>query len=246
MDGAEQIKAQPAVEFLTVYSWTILAVILFAVFALALASAQSKQIYPPSHCYITTTLPCYSMFVMSNSIGSVALVIFTNNLGVQIGFPSNAFSISPTYANTIYYGQCLPSNALQGDVVSCYAELGSYMPALGAEINPNFEVSYRICASSCPSSLPVYNTSGTSQLTVSPYVQNFRNFVELASPSSFGNVLPGNETLNFGSTITISASALPGHTFVGWSCTGVGCYSGTSPTNTITLSNYIVETANFK
>lgn len=245
------MKAQPALEFLSVYSWTLISVILFAVVAAVLATAQTKQIYPPSYCYVTPTFPCYAMYVMSNSVGSVALMIFTNNLGAQISFPHNSFRVYPTYTNTSFTGQCIPTNAVSGTVISCNATLSSgtvsgYNPALGTELNPNFVLSYNVCGAVCSNSLPVYNTSGEAQLVVSPYAPYFRNFVELASPASFGTVSPGNGTYNYGSQITISATANSGHTFLGWSCTGLNCYNGTNPTNTITLSNFVVETANFR
>lgn len=240
------MKGQPAIEFLSVYSWSIIGIILFVAVASVLASSQSKQVYPPSYCYIMPGLPCYGAYIMSNSIGTASLIIFTNELGVTLSLPANAIAMNPTYANTIYYGQCIPANAVQGAVISCNVTLTSFGTSLGSELNPNFLLSYKICGSSCSGTLAIYNTSGSAEVTVSPYVPHFRNFVELATPYAFGTVSPGNGTYNYGSQISISENAIGGHTFVGWTCVGVGCYNGSATTNTVTLSNFIVETANFK
>lgn len=162
------MKGQPALEFLTIYSWSIVAVILFMVVATVLATAQSKQIYPPSHCYITPSMPCYGMYIMSNSTGNMALVIFTNELGTSMSFPSNSFLVKPTFANSTFYGSCAPSSALSGNFVYCKANLTGFYTTLGTELNPNFQIGYRICTA-CSNSLPIYNTSGSALLTVSPY-----------------------------------------------------------------------------
>lgn len=239
-------KAQPALEFLTIYAWTLIAVLLFIVFALAISTSPSSQIVPPSHCYITPSFPCYAMFMMSNSIGTTSQVIFTNNLGREIAFSGNSLTVYPTSANQVYYGQCLPANALPNQVISCSAAFPDLFASIGQSFTPDFSISYSICSKSCTFPLPLYNTSGSAQLSVSKYVPDFRNFVELASPSSFGSVSPGNNTYNFGSKITISETPVQGHTFLGWTCEGQGCYSGSSASNTITVNNFIVETANFK
>ena len=166
------MKGQPAVEFLSIYSWTLIGVILFVVVISVLATAQTKSVYPPPHCYITSSLPCYGTYIMTNSIGTIAVLIFNNDLGTQIGFPNNAFAISPSYTGTTYYGQCAPANAITGAVVVCNATLAGFSTYLGTQLGPNFVLSYRICGAACSNTLPVYNTSGTAVLAVSPYTPN--------------------------------------------------------------------------
>ena len=165
-------KGQPAVEFLTIYSWVISSVIMFLVLGVAISSATGKQVYPPAHCYITPSFPCYGAYVMTNSIGTEAVVIMSNGMGTQIQFPSNSFTVKPTFANSIYYGSCLASNSIPYNTVYCEATLEGYYPSLGTELNPNFIISYRICRA-CSNNLPVYNTSGSALLTVSPYYAKF-------------------------------------------------------------------------
>ena len=192
-----RIKGQPAIEFLSVYAWALLSVILLVVVVTVLASSQSKNIYPPSHCYITPAFPCYNMYIMSNSVGTVALIIFNNNFGRPIDFPSNAFSISPTYANTIYTGQCIPANVAVGGVAYCNATLSGYSTSVGTVLSPNFVVSYRICEKACSNTLPIYNTSGSAEVTVSPYNALVTNFLQ-------DGTVAGGGTYNYGTLMPIS------------------------------------------
>lgn len=167
-----RVKGQPAIEFLSVYSWTLIAIILFIVVISVLSTAQTKAVYPPPHCYITASLPCYGTYIMTNSIGTIAVLIFNNDLGVTMSFPNNAFAVSPGYTNVLYYGQCVPTNAIRDAVIDCNATLSGFSTYLGTEITPTFVVSYRICGATCANTLPIYNTSGTATLTVSPYTPN--------------------------------------------------------------------------
>ena len=66
-----------------------------------------------------------------------------------------------------------------------------------------------------------------------------------ASPSGDGTVSPGSEWINAGSSVTITATASSGYNFVDWTCSGTGCYSGTSSSETFTPSGPVSETANF-
>ena len=66
-----------------------------------------------------------------------------------------------------------------------------------------------------------------------------------ASPSSGGTVSPGSEWVNAGASTTITATASSGYNFADWTCSGTGCYSGTSSSETFTPSGPVSETANF-
>ncbi len=248
------MRAQPALEFLSTYSWALILVILFTALVAVFATIQNKEAYPPSHCYITPSLPCYSMYVMENSIGTVALVVFTNELGSQISFPSESFVVSPSYAPTTYSGRCIPANVMNGAVVACNAILIGYHISLGTELAPSFEVKYSICSSGvCSGPLPLYNTSGSAELVVSPYTPNYLDslglrmpLVEIAYPAGAGTVLPGNGIYDYGAQVTIQATPTPGNTFIGWCGIGVGSYSGTEAINSITIHDSITENAIFQ
>jgi hypothetical protein len=60
-----------------------------------------------------------------------------------------------------------------------------------------------------------------------------------------GTVSPTSGWQNAGASVTISATPNSGYAFSSWTCTGTGCYSGTSSSTSITLNAAITETANF-
>lgn len=163
-------KGQSAIEYLATYSWAIALLTAFLAILALVSLSQRPSTYTPSYCYISPELLCYQAYIAANSMGTVASVLFTNNLGVEISFPVNAFSVAPTYANVAYTGNCLPANALQGNTVTCTANLNGYTPTLGSQLNPSFTVSYMICGNRCVSlnGLFVYNTTGHATLSVSP------------------------------------------------------------------------------
>jgi hypothetical protein len=171
MDVLEgRAKGQPALEFLSTYVWVLITIILFVVIVSVLATSETKASYPPSHCYITPALPCYGAFVMTNSIGTESYILLTNDLNRPVIFPTNSFGFDPVYSNKTYYGQCIPSVVGVGDYAVCNASLAGYNPSIGTELGPNFFISYIICADNkCLNPSSTYNTSGSAQLTVSPY-----------------------------------------------------------------------------
>ncbi|HVP22427.1 MAG TPA: hypothetical protein VMS77_00790 [Conexivisphaerales archaeon] len=65
------------------------------------------------------------------------------------------------------------------------------------------------------------------------------------NPAGEGTVSPGSGYYTYASGVTISESPNDGYYFTGWSCTGSGCYSGSSSSHTIYMNNPITETANY-
>ncbi len=72
------------------------------------------------------------------------------------------------------------------------------------------------------------------------------SFTETANPSAGGTVSPGSGTYSYGSSITLGETPATGYEFTGWTCSGPGCYSGTSASPTITITGPTVETAAFQ
>ena len=72
------------------------------------------------------------------------------------------------------------------------------------------------------------------------------SFTETANPSAGGTVSPGSGTYSYGSSITLGETPATGYEFTGWTCSGPGCYSGTSTNPTITITGPTTETANFQ
>ncbi len=84
-----------------------------------------------------------------------------------------------------------------------------------------------------------------SPITETANYQTLYYFSDSASPPSGGVVSPGSEWVEAGNTITISETPSTTTQFSGWSCTGAGCYQGSSSSATITINNPVSETANY-
>lgn len=65
-----------------------------------------------------------------------------------------------------------------------------------------------------------------------------------ASPSGWGTVTPTSGWQNAGASVSIQAIANPGYSFVGWTGSGSGSFSGQG-SQSITMNGPITETANF-
>ena len=114
---------------------------------------------------------------------------------------------------------------------------------------------------SSPSTRYVLNSvSGCGQTESSGYVVAVANcttigvyktqyYLSMSSiPGSLaGSITPNypGEWLNQSTTVTISATPNPHYLFSGWTGTGAGSYTGSSPSHTITISGPISEVANF-
>lgn len=165
-----QMKAQSAIELLSTYSWTLVAIMAFIGVITLISLYQHPSTYTGQYCYIAPEMPCYGLYIMSNSITSNAILIFSNNLGVPISFPAGtSFTVQPGYSSVTYHGTCLPSDAVSGNTIECTALMGTFTPSVGSELTPKFYISYKICSRSCTNvqSLPLYNTSGSATLFVS-------------------------------------------------------------------------------
>lgn len=66
-----------------------------------------------------------------------------------------------------------------------------------------------------------------------------------ANPPAGGNVM-GKGNYVAGTKVRVSASPARGYIFTGWSCSGLSCYSGMSPSQTVTVSTNLTEIANFQ
>lgn len=84
--------------------------------------------------------------------------------------------------------------------------------------------------------------------TGSTYPVDFTSAFQLTMGTSVGGrISPGTGAYweATGASRSISATANPGFTFVGWSGTGAGAYTGLNPNATLTMNGPVVETANF-
>ena len=114
------MKEQSAIEFLTTYSWAFLILGLFIISIVSIVALPGKSAvtYQPESCYISPSFPCTEPFMATNSLGTLFLVIFQNNLGTGIYFPENTLAyngivVTPSFtSNVTYGGYCYPQNAL--------------------------------------------------------------------------------------------------------------------------------------
>jgi hypothetical protein len=87
-----------------------------------------------------------------------------------------------------------------------------------------------------------------SDVITSPISYQHQYFLTVsAAPSGGGTTSPSSKWINAGSALSVTATPNTGFTFQSWSCSGAGCFSGTSnPTSPITMNNPVTETANFE
>jgi uncharacterized repeat protein (TIGR02543 family) len=242
-------KQQSALEFISVYSWAILIVALFigVVSVLALSKPLSGNL--ASSCNIQPLLPCMASAITYNAINPLHYeLIFTNNLGVPMYFPSNGFNLTTTNlgsAGILYsIGNCTPSIALPGTPVVCQANIaGSLKPQVGSQTTTLFVLNYQLCKNGLLSTCQgtVYRSTGTSLQTVAPTSTALYTITFLDNPTSGTIVLNGvtyvNNAASYFSGQSYNAFALPppGYVFAGWSIS-----SATSTlTNTITQSTVL-------
>ncbi len=88
------------------------------------------------------------------------------------------------------------------------------------------------------------NEFWVSSTTPNPYFSTYAVTIE---PTAGGTTspAPGTYYYSYGSKVTISATPKSGNTFINWSGTGYGSYSGSSSTATVDVWSNITETANF-
>ncbi|MGC8629305.1 MAG: hypothetical protein ACP5T4_03820, partial [Candidatus Micrarchaeia archaeon] len=160
------MRSQSALEFLTTYGWSFIIIAMFLSMVLVLVSSKGATAYAPSSCYISPSLPCTTAYFASNSIGTLATIIFTNQLGTELLFPQNSITIKATLSSGNYTGTCVPALANDNAKVVCTASMNGLVLSPGIQVNAAFALHYSICQGGTCSSY-VYNTSGTATATVS-------------------------------------------------------------------------------
>ncbi|HUB92611.1 MAG TPA: hypothetical protein VL945_01480 [Candidatus Saccharimonadales bacterium] len=131
---------------------------------------------------------------------------------------------------------------------------GNYLPGDNAMISAVPALGYNFTGWSC-SGIDCYSgTKPTQTIPISGNVFETANFQKLraiyrlttiANNETGGDVLDGGN-YTAGSIVPLSAAAAFGYTFVNWSCTGIGCYSGTRPYADIVMNGNVTEIGNFR
>ncbi len=249
-------KQQSAIEYVLSYSWAI--IILIAIILIYFYYSNNQVTYSSSYCYISTEFPCYQILINSNSLGTSAVVVFSNNVNKPLYFSSTSFSIKFTPNSQYYLGSCQPTTVLQGERVTCTVLDPSLTLPISSEVTPEFYLTYSECISqNCNSNnkqLISLTTSGsglsyvyqynlsTNSIKTTPITYTLNTY---SSPVSGGSTSPLTGNYNSGQSVSISENPNAGYTFNDWTCTGTGCYSGTSSNPTVIMDSNIIETANF-
>ena len=224
-------KSQTAIEFLTTYGWALLIIGIFISIIIIVVGTQTAQSYLPYSCTITPDIYCNEALLVSNSIGSEFIVVFTTYLGQDMNFSANSLIVSIGTSPTKYYGLCKPVLAGRGAVVTCNATMSGYTLGIGQQADVNFAVSYKICQNSAVCSSgnhnSQYNTSGYSVLGVSPFQGGLYSLKLETSPTT-GNIVfqgkryPNNAVVYGIPNLYYTIYGVPpnGYTFSSWSTTG--------------------------
>lgn len=248
-------KQQSAIEYVLSYSWAI--IILIAVLVIYFYYSSNQTTYASSYCYISPEFPCYQLLINSNSIGTSALIEFSNNVNKPLYFSSSSFSIKFTPNSQYYQGSCQPSTALQGERITCTISVTGLTLPIGSEISPQFYLTYSECISQNCNSNSKQEVSLTTSGSGLTYIYQYNSLLSTTttlptytlntypSPTNGGTTSPTSGSYNSGKSVSISETPSTGYSFNDWTCTGTGCYSGTSTNPTIIMDANIVETASF-
>ena len=225
------MKAQSAIEYLTIFAVAIL--ILAIVLAAVGVSIPNSSSSTPATCYLSPQLNCLQLIFADNGITSEGIVIFTNNVGQTLSFPTNGFVFEPSSIQKFYTGTCLPSKAVEGSEIVCTAGVSGYNPSTGTQLQSRFQILYDICqGSSCANANT--NITGTGVVYVTPASADIYQ-IQLLDTNNQGNITvdgvpyPSNTFLYFiGQThYSIYADPLSGNTFTAWTTSGGAVVSGT-------------------
>ncbi len=254
-------KLQSALELLTTYSWAFLIIAIFIAAAALASGSRAPTSYLTSTCNINPEFQCLQS-VLSGYNAATPIkfsVLFTNDLGAPVYFPSNSFNVTVTNIGTSgihsYKGNCTPQLASKGAQIMCISQIpGTQVPSTGSQASVSFLMNYSICNNMQPSSCSgSYKTTGFSIQPVSPpgaslfttkFITNPNNGMIVLNGVSYAN---GTSAILMGNKYTVYASPPSGYIFGTWSITSASStISSTNTQNaTLILSSNATLQANF-
>ncbi len=251
-------KTQSALEFLMTYSWAFLIISMFVAIVFVTAFSRPPSYYSQSSCNLQPSFPCTgTQLAQYGSSGSlVYMVQFTNQLGVAVYFPANAFNATTTdvgvQGTANWVGNCTPQFAPIGATVMCTAYVGgSYVPAIASQTSAAFALNYKICPggtiASCDNS--VYRSTGSSQQTFSKQATLYALRL-LTNPATAKIAVNGVPYVNNTTLLLLSGNygiyaQPPSHyAFASWSASNI-VIAAQQQNTTATLSTNGTVTANF-
>ena len=244
-------KEQVSLEYMMVFAFAFLvvAVVLVYIYVTGIHNTTSTNAY----CYLTPDMPCQGMYVISNSVSPTnakAYVIFTNDKGTGIYVKPGSFYFYPSASNTVYSGECFPSNIPQGGIVVCNVTISNLNGGLsaGEQVNPKFNIGYSVCSNNYCNGLsqnaPVFNTTGTGTVYVA---QSAPSLYYITIKSNSINVTIDGVNYSRGSKLTVFkgikytlfGQVPAGYNFGSWTGTG-----GVSVASSSAQSTVLSATAN--
>ncbi len=250
------MRQQSSMEFVLTYSWALLILGVFVATVAIISLSHPVRSYIPSQCTITPLFQCLDSLFAANTL----TVVFQNNLGQALYFPSNAFNatITGSGSETQYgIGECVPSFLPVGGEAVCDATVsGAQNLPMGSQLLTSFLITYEICngGSFASCTAPTYKTAGSSLQAISPSGTSLYSITfHVGADASYGTIVlngvsyPDGDTAYFVSRgITIYALPAAGHAFVSWSVTPSSTVESTASQNTVlSLSSNTVLTATF-
>ena len=91
--------------------------------------------------------------------------------------------------------------------------------------------------------------TATFKITIPNYSNSTSSYNLTESSTLGGSTGPlnfGSALYKYGTSVTLSETPSSGYTFIGWTGSGTGSYTGTNPSPTITIDGKIYEVANFQ
>ena len=229
---ARSKKEQIALEYMMIFAFAFLVVAVVVVYLYITGVHNTTS--TNSYCYLTPDMPCQGMYVIGNSVSPTnakAYVIFTNNKGTGINVRPGSFYFYPSASNTVYSGDCIPSNIPQGGVAICNVTVSNLNGGLsaGEQVNPKFNIAYSVCGNNYCNGLsktaPVFNTTGTGTTYVATSAPSLY-YVTIKSGSVNVTVdgvdyAPGSKLAVFkGIRYTLFGVVPAGYNFGTWTSTG--------------------------
>ena len=184
--------------------------------------------------------PTSNSVLLTASFGScTASNTLSASLPSEITFKTNQSNVAANtlLLNNVWY-QTLPVTIRASKTFPASYYYNSSIP-----VSPGVRHSY-ISVSGCGATLQTGSLSPSSNCTVTANYINQAYLTIVSSPSGAGTLTPLSNWYNLG-TYTISAVANSGYTFNSWIGTGIGSYTGSASSNTITVQGAITENAAF-
>ncbi len=161
-----------------------------------------------------------------------------------LGCPASAHYCEITSANPAY-----PTNSIAFDYgwTTAPAPGNYFMTITGTAGGVMRSVTLQIFVFQPATTAPSTSTSVSTTVattSINPNSIKYRLTVGV-SPSGSGFVNPGNGTYSANAIVYIMANSIPGNSFLSWSGTGSGSYSGSNSFNPIIMYGNITEIAQF-